>query len=366
MPNNVDAPDAIMRRSASLKIWIALSIMAAGGNASALDAEAIFERTSPSIWIVRTLDAQEKPLAQGSAVVIAPGKLVTNCHVLAKARYLQVRKDNVSYSASLEFPDPERDLCQISVRNFAAPAVTMGSMQNLKIGQRVYAIGNPLGLELTMSEGIISSLRGGTSEGAPLIQTTAAISRGSSGGGLFDSDGRLVGITTFYAKDSQNLNFAHPVDWITELPARGAAMLARSAASASSNAPGGQTASAFPRTLVGEEFLAHIRKLRRVSTSQPGLMWFGLRPNGSVETMVITPANPSGNPWPGSYKLSSSETSGSVCIAMMRSGGTGTVASGGNAAASLDGCFTVVQMAANKFALQSTTENFSIHYDFPG
>ena len=65
---------------------------------------------------------------------------------------------------------------------------------DLKVGDPVYAVGAPLGLELSLSEGIVAQLRGGP---PPLIQTTAAISPGSSGGGLFDRDGRLVGLTTF-------------------------------------------------------------------------------------------------------------------------------------------------------------------------
>jgi hypothetical protein len=82
------------------------------------------------------------------------------------------------------------------------------------VGEPVYAVGAPQGLELSLSEGIVSQLRGGP---PPLIQTTVAISQGSSGGGLFNAEGELVGITTFYLKDSQNLNFAVPVEWIGEV-----------------------------------------------------------------------------------------------------------------------------------------------------
>jgi serine protease Do len=88
----------------------------------------------------------------------------------------------------------------------------------LAVGTKVYAIGAPQGLELSLSDGVVASLRplGGSS----LIQTTAAISAGSSGGGLFDSLGRLVGITTFQSRTGQNLNFAVPADWINLLPQR--------------------------------------------------------------------------------------------------------------------------------------------------
>jgi tetratricopeptide (TPR) repeat protein len=83
----------------------------------------------------------------------------------------------------------------------------------------VYAIGAPEGLELTFSEGIISSLR--DFDGSQYIQTSAAISQGSSGGGLFDTEGRLVGITAFFIAEGQNLNFALPAGWIAELERAG-------------------------------------------------------------------------------------------------------------------------------------------------
>jgi hypothetical protein len=79
----------------------------------------------------------------------------------------------------------------------------------------VFAIGNPRGLERTLSEGLVSALR--PEAKTNVIQTTAAISPGSSGGGLFDARSRLVGITTSMRKNSQSLNFAHPTEWVLEL-----------------------------------------------------------------------------------------------------------------------------------------------------
>jgi hypothetical protein len=89
--------------------------------------------------------------------------------------------------------------------------VRLGKTAGLKVGDPVYAVGAPQGLELSLSEGIVSQLRGGP---PPIIQTTVAISPGSSGGGLFNAEGELVGITTFQLKEGQNLNFALPVEWI--------------------------------------------------------------------------------------------------------------------------------------------------------
>ncbi|HET6521786.1 MAG TPA: trypsin-like peptidase domain-containing protein [Geminicoccaceae bacterium] len=77
---------------------------------------------------------------------------------------------------------------------------------SLRVGEAVYTLGSPSGLELTLAHGLISGLR--RINGANLIQTTAPISRGSSGGGLFDARGNLAGITTWFLSEGQQLNFA--------------------------------------------------------------------------------------------------------------------------------------------------------------
>jgi len=214
------------------------------GPALALDPSQVFDKVSPSVWVVKTWDAGQRPVGLGSAVVVAHGKLVTNCHVLVKAKYVHVRRKNVSYDASLEAADVQRDLCLLKVDNFDAPPVAIRPRAELKVGERVFAIGNPGGLEATLSDGLISGLRPMTGQLVKqgvdeVIQTTAPISPGSSGGGLFDAQGRLVGITTLYSRFAQNLNIALPADWIAEIPARSKAALAgRGAKSQPAAAPG--------------------------------------------------------------------------------------------------------------------------------
>ncbi len=180
--------------------------------------EQIFVQVSPSVVVVDIFDAKGKSIGQGSGAVIGAGQVITNCHVAQKGNSLKVRQSGKSFKATLQYADPDRDLCQLSVPDLQAPPVALGTAKKLRVGQRVYAIGAPQGLELTLSEGLISSLR--PYEGSQYIQTSAAISPGSSGGGLFDDQGRLVGITTFQFVEGQNLNFALPVDWIVELPKR--------------------------------------------------------------------------------------------------------------------------------------------------
>jgi hypothetical protein len=90
------------------------------------------------------------------------------------------------------------------------------------VGAKVYALGNPRGLELTLSDGLVSALRRDRDGELKYVQISVPISHGSSGGGLFDTAGRLVGITTAGVDDAQNLNFALPAEWILQLPMRAA------------------------------------------------------------------------------------------------------------------------------------------------
>ena len=186
--------------------------------AEAKTPEEIFVQVSPSVVVVDILNEQGESIGLGSGAVIGAGQVVTNCHVTREAKKLQVRQSGKTFKATLQYADPERDLCQLSAPGLQAPPVILGTSKKLRVGQRVYAIGAPKGLELTMSEGLISSLR--DYEGSQYIQTSAAISPGSSGGGLFDDQGQLVGITSFQFIEGQNLNFALPAEWIKQLPQR--------------------------------------------------------------------------------------------------------------------------------------------------
>jgi tetratricopeptide (TPR) repeat protein len=176
----------------------------------------LFLAVSPSVVVVVAKDASGEPQMFGSGVVIAPGQVITNCHVVKDGVSLEVQQGGQSLSAVLTHADPDRDLCQLASPGLTAPPVNKGTVEELKVGVRVYAVGAPRGLDLTLSDGLVSGLR--EIGGGIVIQTTAPISPGSSGGGLFDEEGRLVGITTFFLTESQGLNFAMPVDWIATLP----------------------------------------------------------------------------------------------------------------------------------------------------
>lgn len=187
----------------------------------ARNAEQVFADVSGSVVRVMGADAKGRLTQQGSGVVIDTGRVITNCHVAKGVAQLAVKWQTVTRPARIWVADEELDLCSLDVANLDASAVTIGTVNTLRTGQRVYAIGAPHGLELTISEGIVSSLR--EVAGGKVIQTTAPVSPGSSGGGLFAADGQLVGIVTYQHRFGQNLNFALPADWIAEMRTRSGA-----------------------------------------------------------------------------------------------------------------------------------------------
>ena len=187
-------------------------------NAVGKTAAEVFEKASQSVVVVKIQNAKGKDIALGSGVVLPGGDVATNCHVIDRAVGITVYQGKKGYNAIPRYLDYDRDVCSLSVPDMKAPAISIGSTKTLKVGSRVYAIGAPEGLILTLSEGIISSLR--PVEGGQYLQITAPISHGSSGGGLFDEEGRLIGLTTFYIADGQQLNFAVPIEWIGELSQR--------------------------------------------------------------------------------------------------------------------------------------------------
>ena len=186
----------------------------------------VFGKVKDAVVVVKTLDAQGKVKLQGSGVLLSSGRVATNCHVVEGGVSYLVGRGKQFVSATLYAEDGDKDICLLDAKGIQGKPAQLGKAARLKVGDPVYAVGAPQGLDLSLSDGIVALLRGGP---PPLIQTTAAISPGSSGGGLFDGEGRLVGLTTFYLEGGQSLNFAMPVEWIGEVkPGRTPAAQGRS------------------------------------------------------------------------------------------------------------------------------------------
>ena len=198
----------------------------------------IFERASPSVVFITTRqrvvnlwtrNVTSVPRGNGSGFIWDDlGHVVTNNHVIEGASEARVRlNDGRSYRAVLVGRSPAHDLAvlRINVPFDRRPAVPIGTSADLRVGQKVFAIGNPFGLDYSLSSGLVSALDrsiededGGTIE--HLIQTDAAINPGNSGGPLLDSAGRLIGINTAIYSPSgayAGIGFAVPVDTINRV-----------------------------------------------------------------------------------------------------------------------------------------------------
>jgi S1-C subfamily serine protease len=202
---------------------------------------AIFQATNPSVvYITTTLrvldlwtrDVTEVPRGTGSGVIWdRQGRVVTNYHVIAGAESAHVRlADQRTYDAVLVGASPDDDIAVLRInlgQNGPAP-VPIGTSRDLKVGQKVFAIGNPFGLDYTLTTGVISALDRAIQgeNGKPidhLIQTDAAINPGNSGGPLIDSAGRLIGINTAIYSPSgafAGIGFAVPVDTVNRIVPR--------------------------------------------------------------------------------------------------------------------------------------------------
>jgi serine protease Do len=175
--------------------------------------EKSIETASSAIVVINT------NIAQGSGVLLSSdGVVVTNLHVLEGAGDITVQLQSGSAFTQVDVIgfDAKRDIALLKVHGKGLPFAELSASQDLRRGRAVFTIGAPSGLTQTVSRGIVSAIRTENPE-YELIQTDAAISPGSSGGGLFDDDGTLLGVVVSYRTDGQNLNFAIPAKYIMPL-----------------------------------------------------------------------------------------------------------------------------------------------------
>ncbi len=201
----------------------------------------VFRKNSPSVVHITTLEAQrdlfstnvqQVPRGTGTGFVWdSTGHIVTNFHVIQGATAARVTlADQTTHPARLVGAFADRDLAvlKIDVPPARLPPIAVGASRDLVVGQKVYAIGNPFGLDQTLTTGIVSALNreidsanGRTIRG--VIQTDAAINPGNSGGPLLDSAGRLIGVNTAIFSPSgasAGIGFAIPVDEVNRIVPR--------------------------------------------------------------------------------------------------------------------------------------------------
>ena len=181
--------------------------------AGKLSSKEIFNQCSPAVFYIETRDASGDSYSSGSGFFIdADGIAVTNHHVLKNAMAAKATLANgKTYDiAGVLYFDRDRDYAVIKVNGSGFDFLKIGDSAAVSGGEVCYAIGSPQGLQNTISNGIISN-PSRTDFGGEMIQTTAPISSGSSGGALVNEYGEVIGVTTAYLESGQNLNFAIPI-----------------------------------------------------------------------------------------------------------------------------------------------------------
>jgi len=179
----------------------------------------LFEKQADSVVLIAVSQKNHQENKLGSGFVVSEdGLIVTNAHLVSQADQIVVKlRNNRAYrNVRIIGADAEKDIALLKVNAQGLKAVKLGNSKKVEIGQRVVTIGNPLGLESTVSDGLISSVREGE-PGFKIFQTSVPLSQGSSGGPLFDLKGKVVGITTASLLKGQNLNFAIPINYVKPL-----------------------------------------------------------------------------------------------------------------------------------------------------
>lgn len=171
----------------------------------------LFHKLAPSV--VKIEAHGNGRTAVGSGVMVAPGAIVTNCHVTRDAERIDIAKGGSRWNVHTQTSDVNHDICVLFSPNASAPVVEIAK-QRPKVGQQVMALGYIGGLGPRFSGGEVKAVY--DFDGGQVIQSTASFNSGASGGGLFDEQGKLIGLITFKNRQREAYHFSLPVDWVVQ------------------------------------------------------------------------------------------------------------------------------------------------------
>ena len=184
-------------------------------NTEAKPVQDIAEEAFPSVVMLVMHDSHGQPTSLGSGFFVKEDVIATNLHVIedAASGYAKIigKKEKYDISGFVAI-DKQRDLVLLKLQDANAPIIALAESNDVSVGDEVYAIGNPQGLEGTFSKGIVSSVRKVDKD--IFLQITAPISPGSSGGPVLNTEGKVVGVSFATFNSGQNLNFAIPVSYL--------------------------------------------------------------------------------------------------------------------------------------------------------
>jgi tetratricopeptide (TPR) repeat protein len=187
-----------------------------------LSSEEIFKKVDAAVFTIYSKDEDGKIISQGSGVILNKnGWIVTNYHVyhspFKKTKLVVKKKDKIIEETYIIGFNAVKDILILKVPEDMFSHIAISEFDSLNQGQKIYAIGSPMGFENTISEGIISGFRFNDINATKYIQISAPISHGSSGGAVVNEKGELIGITSSSVEAGQNLNFAIPVKEVMKI-----------------------------------------------------------------------------------------------------------------------------------------------------
>ncbi len=209
---------AIMRTRPLRPLCCVLLLLSGAISAHAQTAPEIAKKAFGSTVLLVMEDANGQPLSLGSGFFVRGGEIASNLHVVAGAArgYAKLVGQKTKYDIeSITAVDAERDLVILKISSVSSPSLALGNSAGVQVGESVYAVGNPQGLEGTFSQGIVSSIREVGID--KLLQITAPISPGSSGGPVLNGKGEVIGVSVATFRGGQNLNFAIPSNYLKTL-----------------------------------------------------------------------------------------------------------------------------------------------------
>ena len=187
-------------------------------NTDSQESVTVAKQVLPSTVLLVMEDSNGQPVSLGSGFFVRKNEIATNLHVVDESESGYIIREGQTKKINIEgmvATDVEHDLVILKVQETNAPTLSLGDSEAVQVGESVYAVGNPNGLSGTFSEGIVSAVR--KFEGETLLQITAPISRGSSGGPIVNSEGLVIGVSVAIFDKGQNLNFAIPSKYLTAL-----------------------------------------------------------------------------------------------------------------------------------------------------
>ena len=223
--------------------WLGLLLVALALDAAEIpDLRALAKQARPAVYLLAIQDEDGEVKGSGTGFLVSSdGLLVTNHHVVAGAPHILAKAENGGLFPVIRLvaSDPANDLALLQVEGKDLPFLPLAPPNSAEAGTRIAVIGSPLGLEGTLTEGIVSARRKLPGQKREVLQISAAISKGSSGSPVLDAQGRVIGIASFLLAEGQSLHFATPSEKLQ-------ALLRRSGKSPAPPIPGVASAKTSP------------------------------------------------------------------------------------------------------------------------